>query len=88
MFLLYEGEGNDTVNGGTGANWIDTIELHDAFGGSDIGTFGVDWTLSLNEGSITSQNANSITLSEDADGVITLEDNTQISFQDIETIQW
>ena len=44
-FIYYKGDGTDTVAGGTGASWTDLIELRD--GGAALGTYGVDWTLSI-----------------------------------------
>ncbi|MHA1524604.1 MAG: cadherin domain-containing protein, partial [Alphaproteobacteria bacterium] len=88
LFIFGEGDGSDTIDGGNGGSWTDTIQLQDANGGNDIGTFGTDWTLSLSDGSITSQDANSITLSEYADGTIVLQDGSQISFEDIDQITW
>jgi hypothetical protein len=87
-FVFWEGHGADNVQGGQGASWTDSIELHDSGGGSNLGTFGVDWTLSLTEGSIDSQDANSITLTDDADGTITLNDGSSIDFFDIERIDF
>jgi Cadherin domain/RTX calcium-binding nonapeptide repeat (4 copies) len=88
VFVIAEGNGNDTVNGGTGASWIDSILLEDGNGNGTLGTFGIDWTVSVSEGSVINQDANSLTLSQDADGVIELEDGTMIGFQDIEHIGW
>jgi len=87
-FVFWEGHGADNVQGGQGASWTDNIELHDATGGSNIGTYGTDWTLTLSEGSIDTQDANSITLTDDADGTITLQDGSTIDFFDIERIDF
>ncbi len=88
LFVFWEGHGTDTAWGGQGASWTDTIELHDSSGGANLGTFGVDWTINLTEGSITSQDADSLTLSDDADGTITLQDGSSINFYDIERVEF
>ncbi|GBF28145.1 leukotoxin [bacterium MnTg02] len=87
LFIFAEGDGNDTALGGGGV-WTDTVLLQDASGGSNIGIFGVDWTLNLTEGSIQSQDANSITLSDEADGTITLQDGSVFDFTDFERIEF
>ena len=81
------GDGDDKVFGGKGSSWTDTIHLDDASGGDNIGIFGTDWTLVLSEGSAT-VNADSIDLSDDADGTIILQDGSRIEFEDIEQIEW
>ena len=87
-FLFHEDDGFDSADGGAGGGWTDTVQLMDANGGGDIGTFGSDWTLTLTEGAVTSQVANSITLSDDADGVITLADGSEFLFENFEVIVW
>jgi protocadherin Fat 4 len=86
IFVFGEGDGADTVHGGAGGGWTDTIELSDA--GGDLGAYGTDWTVSLNSGSIDAQDANSLTLSDDADGTITLADGSTVDFYEIERIEF
>ena len=88
LFIFAMGGGTDTINGGAAGGWTDVIALQDASGGSNIGTYGVDWTLSLTEGSIQSQDADSITLSDDADGTIVMSDGSTANFFDIERIDF
>ena len=88
LFIFQEGDGNDTINGGAGASWTDTIQLQDEFGGSDLGVYGTDWTVTLTEGTIEETNDNNLLFSDDADGTITLEDGSSIDFTDIERIDW
>jgi len=88
MFIFQMGGGTDTINGGTGGSWIDTISLQDASGGSNLGTYGVDWTVALSEGTIDGQDANGLDLSNDADGIITLSDGSIANFFDIERIDF
>ncbi|MEP2980724.1 MAG: cadherin domain-containing protein, partial [Lentilitoribacter sp.] len=86
IFVFGEGDGADTVHGGAGGGWTDTIELSDAAG--DLGTYGTDWTVSLTSGSVDAQDANSLTLSDDADGTITLADGSTVDFFEIERIEF
>ena len=92
LFVLLQGQGNDTVTGGTGGGWTDVIELQDANGGSRIGTYGSDWTLSLDSGSVESSDTTStdgwLDLTDDAKGTIVMQDGTEIDFSGVEYIQW
>ena len=83
LFTFGEGDGSDYVNGGAGVSWTDTVQLE---GGSSLGTFGTDWKINVTQGSVTEQDSNSVTLSDDADGVIILQDGSEMKFQDIESI--
>ncbi|MEM9629334.1 MAG: cadherin domain-containing protein, partial [Pseudomonadota bacterium] len=90
LFVILQGEGNDQVIGGSG--WTDIIELQDANGGSNIGTYGSDWTIAFDSGSIEASDTNAtdgwLDLTDDASGTITMQDGTEISFNQIEHIQW
>ncbi len=55
---------------------------------AQINTYGSDWTVSLTSGSIDAQDANSLTLSDDADGTITLADGSPVDFFEIERIEF
>ncbi len=88
VFVFHMGHGTDTVYGGAGVSWTDSIELHDASGGGNLGTYGVDWTVTLTEGSIQTQDQDSLTLSDDADGTITLSDGATVNFYEIERIDF
>ena len=92
LFLVLQGNGDDWISGGNGGGWTDVIELQDAAGGSNIGTYGSDWTVALTSGSIESSDTNPtdgwLDLTDDAAGTITLQDGTQIEFEGIEHIQW
>ncbi len=87
VFMFAEGDGHDDVFGGAGGSWVDTIDLSDG-GAADLGTFGTDWTVTITSGSIESQDSSSITLSDDASGTITLQDGSQMDFNEIERIEW
>ena len=92
LFVLLQGQGNDTVSGGTGGGWTDIIELQDAGGGSNIGTYGTDWTLVLDTGSIEASDTDPtdgwLDLTDDAAGTITMQDGTEIDFTGVEYLQW
>ncbi|BBF92582.1 cadherin domain-containing protein [Blastochloris tepida] len=91
LFVYCVGDGNDSINGGAnsgGASWIDQIDLR---GGTEaLGTYGVDWTVSVTSGAIASVDAakHEIKLSADADGAIHMQDGSTVSFSDIEKITW
>jgi len=87
LFLFGAGDGSDTVYGGSGESWLDAVELGGGSGGGP-GLYGQDWTLELDQGSVVSEDGNSITLSNDADGEIVLSDGSTLSFYDLEQIQW
>ena len=88
LFLFHEGDGNDVADGGAGAAWTDTLEIMDSAGGDNIGVFGADWTVTINSGSIDSVDTDSITLAQDTDGFVTLQDGSQFTFTDLERIEW
>ena len=81
-FIVGEGDGNDIIDGGAAGGWTDSITLQNA----DASAVGSGWTLSLTSGSEVSDVGSVKTLSSDAAGTITLEDGTQIAFQNIESI--
>ena len=85
LFSFGEGDGSDYAHGGAGGTWTDTVQLE---GGESLGTFGTDWTITVTQGSVVSQDSNSMTLSDDADGVIILQDGSELKFQDIEAVHW
>jgi hypothetical protein len=87
LFTFQMGGGTDTIIGGAGGGWTDTIQLQDASGGNNLGTYGTDWTITLSEGTM-SQDANGFDLSDDADGTITLSDGSIANFTDVERIDF
>ncbi|NNL90280.1 MAG: hypothetical protein HKP25_14545, partial [Marinicaulis sp.] len=82
-FIYAIGDGSDVVNGGDGG-WVDAIQFADGI--DSLGEFGVDWTMEITEGFVESQSDQGINLSENASGVITLEDGNTIEFSNIEQI--
>jgi len=87
-FIYRVGDGNDTVTGGSGASWTDSVNLHD--GTSALGTYGVDWTLSVTSGSIVSTDTahHVISLSQDAGGHVDLSNGATNNFTELERITW
>ena len=88
IFVFGAGDGADVLFAGVGSDWVDQIELGGEAGNGDLGVFGEDWTVTLDQGSIVSQDADRLQLSNDADGEITLSDGTTINFFDVEEIHW
>jgi Ca2+-binding RTX toxin-like protein len=82
LFVYMSGHGSDVINGGAGNSWVDAVQLQ------GVGSIGTDWTVTLSSGSITSNGANELLLSNDADGVISLADGSTLQLTDIERIQW
>ncbi|WP_168206296.1 cadherin domain-containing protein [Labrenzia sp. PHM005] len=90
VFAYMLGDGNDTIYGGAGENWIDIVDLGDAADGTPLGSYGADWSVTTTEGSIENVDAlnGEITLSQDAGGHIDLADGAQVDFSEIEGIQY
>nr|WP_070959907.1 LamG-like jellyroll fold domain-containing protein [Hyphomonas sp. Mor2] len=82
LFIYGQDGGSDTFDGGAG--WTDTIDLSDALAADAV--YGEDWTITLTEGEIVSEDADSIELSDDAAGVITLDNGETIDFSNVEQI--
>ena len=86
LFMILQGS-EDAIFGGTGASWTDTIHV-DGTGGGSPGTYGTDWTISLDAGTIDASGSNYIDLSDDAAGTITLQDGSEVTFEGVERIEW
>ena len=84
-FIIGEGGmGMDTVHGGAGGGWTDTIQLMNA----DSSSVGGGWTVQLDTGSVASDDGSTMTLTDDAAGTITLDDGSQIAFDNLERIEY
>ena len=82
LFIFDGGSGADTVDGGSG--WTDTLDLSAA---TDNGmVYGDDWTVTLTEGAIVAEDADMITLTDDAAGLIEFENGDTLDFQNIDQI--
>ncbi|GAB2203453.1 hypothetical protein ROS1_02680 [Roseibium sp. ROS1] len=90
LFAYMLGDGHDSIYGGAGGSWIDIVDLSKAADGTDIGTYGVDWSITMTEGSIESIDAaaGEITLSQDSGGYIEFADGGRIDFTDLEGVQY
>ena len=82
LFTFQVNEGTDAVFGG-GGGWTDVI----AIDGLSMDTFGEDWTVTLDSGSIDTTDANNIFLSGNASGFIDIQEGGRIEFHDIAQIQ-
>jgi len=80
-YVFTVGDGQDTFDGGAG--WTDAVELQGA-----VGTYGVDWTVALDSGTIDATTANQLDLSADASGTITLSDGSELEFDNLDQINW
>jgi hypothetical protein len=88
LFMFAKGDGSDTIYGGAGSGWTDTIQMSGVHQGYAPDTPGSDWTVHLTEGSVAANDADGLTLSQDADGTIHFNDGSSIVFHDIERIEW
>lgn len=85
-FLAMPDAGHDTILGGAGGSWADTIALEGLAG--PPGAPGAGWTLSLTQGSVLAEEPGLLTLSQDADGMISFADGGSLTFQDIERLSF
>ncbi|MEM9841310.1 MAG: hypothetical protein AAF767_01620, partial [Pseudomonadota bacterium] len=81
--FIYEADGgSDTIDGGAG--WTDSIDLSSAIGNDAI--YGTDWTVTVTDGEIVNETADTIELTDDAAGFITLDNGETIDFTNLEEI--
>ncbi|MFC2953151.1 cadherin domain-containing protein [Marinicaulis aureus] len=85
VFVYEMGDGSDVISGGAG--WTDIIDLNDGATMS-LGEYGSDWTVQLTEGAITSETDGNLVFTDDAHGVISLSDGSEINFADIEQLTY
>jgi trimeric autotransporter adhesin len=85
LFIYMRGHGSDTMSGGAGASWSDTIQLSQANGALDFGT---DWTVSFTSGGVAHQNGHDLQLTQDSAGTITFTDGSTVHFSGMEHIKW
>jgi len=76
--------GDDEVFGGSGGDWTDVIQLQNEANAPNSG----DWTVSITSGSILESTPDHLVLSEDAEGIISMTDGSEIIFEGIERIEW
>ncbi|MEM9682587.1 MAG: cadherin domain-containing protein, partial [Pseudomonadota bacterium] len=80
-YVFGDGDGSDSFDGG-GGSWTDTVQLSgkdglDAYNG---------WTVT--GVTITSSGDDFIELADDSDGTITLDDGSELTFTDVDRIEW
>ncbi len=84
VFIFAAGSGVDDVYGGAGGGWCDTIDVTAL--GLKIEEFGSAWTFALTKGSLVAYDDHSVTFSADSDGILSLQDGTQVHFHQIERV--
>ncbi|WP_339862575.1 hypothetical protein [Thalassospira alkalitolerans] len=85
LFIFNMGDGSDHVDGGASGWTSDVIELHSTTGNNIDSS---DWTLILDEGSITKSKSNYMELSTDSSGTIVFSDGSELTFSNVERIEW
>ena len=83
LFVFSDGGGSDTLYGGAGGGWVDTVHLQD----SDGSAYSGGWTYVLGS-SVVDAGANHVTFTDDASDSITFEDGSMLSFTELEQIAW
>lgn len=83
-FIMGEGGTMDTVHGGTGGGWTDTLQLMN----TDSSAVAGGWTVQLTTGSVQNDDGSTMTLTDDAAGTITLDDGSQIAFDGLKKIEY
>ena len=87
IFIFEQDDGSDSIDGGAGSSWTDSIDL------SDIAANAVDpsspWTIEVDGEAVDYDiNAELLELGSDVSGVIQFDDGSQLSFENIENIEW
>src|SRR3990167_6516249 len=91
LFIFGKNSGKDTVDGGKGGSWIDTIRLEDVQGPPADNLKNPDnWTLKVSDKSSYSiDHENQILqFKGEGSGTITLADGSELTFNNIEKIEW
>jgi hypothetical protein len=84
LILWTLGDGNDTIDGGSGGGWVDTLELGGVF--ADAST--VSSWITFDTGGIDSATLGEIVLTADASGSIAVSDGSEIAFAGLERVTW
>lgn len=92
LFILNPGEGSDSINGGRGGSWVDSVQLNGMDAGPSDSLSGEgSWVLEVNKGGTYTIDGDNNTLvfdKADASGTITLNDGSEINFSNLEQINW
>ena len=89
-FLLTLGDGNDIIIGGSGGtdsiniSWADDSKISSTTTSFEA----TDWTLTLNSGTISSENASNLVFSADAGGEIAFSNGDVVDFSQLEQVSW
>ena len=87
IFIFEQGGGSDSVDGGAGGSWTDTISLeYDVAGASDPSS---PWVVEVDGAEVDYDvNEGLLELGTDVSGVIRFDDGSQLTFDNIENIEW
>jgi|GEM_PF-3199689 len=87
IFIFDQGDGNDSVNGGAGDGWVDSIDLS-AYA-EDASDPSSPWQIEVDGAAVDYDiNASLLELGDDVSGVIQFDDGSQLTFENIENIEW
>ncbi len=88
-FVFGEGDGIDDFKGGNG-DWTDTVRLENVTGGpSETADVPGSWVLETNKSYTIDMDNNTIEFDKaGASGTITLSDGSELSFSQVEKIEW
>ena len=83
LFIFGSGDGADYFNGGDG--WSDTVQLEGVDGGpgGDSG-----WTLQVDEGTTYTETESGVEFDAEASGSIVLADGSELTFDNVEKLEW
>nr|WP_321461885.1 Ig-like domain-containing protein [uncultured Cohaesibacter sp.] len=88
IFYYQLGDGNDIVDGGAAGDWTDSLVIL-ASDGTDTTSYGTDWTISLDTGTMTMvDGSDQLLLSDDATGTIDFSDGSKIELENIDNVSW
>ena len=87
IFIFEQGNGSDSVDGGAGTSWTDTISIeYDVAGASDPSN---PWVVEVNGTAVDYDiNDGLLELGADVSGVIRFDDGSQLTFDNMENIEW
>ena len=74
--------------GGAAGDWTDSLVIL-ASDGTDTTSYGTDWTISLDTGTMTMvDGSDQLLLSDDATGTIDFSDGSKIELENIDNVSW
>ncbi len=87
IFIFDQGDGNDSINGGAGDGWVDSIDLSGYV--KDAADPSNPWQIEVDDNVVDYDiNAGLLELGDDVSGVIKFDDGSQLTFENIENIEW